>query len=278
MWPAIPKNVCILPSQIFVMETIQAAPLIQIRNLSKSYGDKTVLKHLTLDIFPGQVIGYIGPNGAGKSTTVKILTGLIPDFHGEVTVNGINMSENPLEIKRMIGYVPENAELYDVLTPMEYLDFVGKLQGMEEGHLQERARRLLNAFGLGNNLNDRMDTFSKGMKQKVLLISGIIHNPQIIVLDEPLSGLDANAVILIKELIQRLSKEGKTIFYCSHMMDVVEKVSDRILLINKGEIVADGTFESLKQNHADTLEQIFAKLTGREENAGEADAIINALD
>ncbi len=278
MWPAIPKNVCILPSQIFVMETIQAAPLIQIRNLSKSYGDKTVLKHLTLDIFPGQVIGYIGPNGAGKSTTVKILTGLIPDFHGEVTVNGINMSENPLEIKRMIGYVPENAELYDVLTPMEYLDFVGKLQGMEEGHLQERARRLLNAFGLGNNLNDRMDTFSKGMKQKVLLISGIIHNPQIIVLDEPLSGLDANAVILIKELIQRLSQEGKTIFYCSHMMDVVEKVSDRILLINKGEIVADGTFESLKQNHADTLEQIFAKLTGREENAGEADAIINALD
>ncbi|WP_462264080.1 ABC transporter ATP-binding protein [Mucilaginibacter sp.] len=260
------------------METIQAAPLIQIRNLSKSYGDKTVLKHLTLDIFPGQVIGYIGPNGAGKSTTVKILTGLIPDFHGEVTVNGINMSENPLEIKRMIGYVPENAELYDVLTPMEYLDFVGKLQGMEEGHLQERARRLLNAFGLGNNLNDRMDTFSKGMKQKVLLISGIIHNPQIIVLDEPLSGLDANAVILIKELIQRLSQEGKTIFYCSHMMDVVEKVSDRILLINKGEIVADGTFESLKQNHADTLEQIFAKLTGREENAGEADAIINALD
>jgi ABC-2 type transport system ATP-binding protein len=260
------------------METTQAAPLIQIRNLSKTYGDKTVLKHLTLDIYPGQVIGYIGPNGAGKSTTVKILTGLIPEFQGEVTVNGINLSQNPMEIKRLIGYVPENAELYDVLSPMEYLDFIGKLYGMEEKQLQERARRLLMAFGLGNNLNDRMDTFSKGMRQKVLLISGIIHNPQIIVLDEPLSGLDANAVIMIKELIQRLSQEGKTIFYCSHMMDVVEKVSDRILLINKGEIVANGTFESLKQNHADTLEQIFAKLTGREENAGEADAIINALD
>ncbi|GAB2699265.1 ABC transporter ATP-binding protein [Mucilaginibacter koreensis] len=260
------------------METTQAAPLIQIRNLAKTYGDKTVLKHLTLDIYPGQVIGYIGPNGAGKSTTVKILTGLIPEFQGEVIVNGISLSQNPMEIKRMIGYVPENAELYDVLTPMEYLDFIGKLYGMEEKQLQERARRLLTAFGLGSNLNDRMDTFSKGMRQKVLLISGIIHNPQIIVLDEPLSGLDANAVIMIKELIQRLSQEGKTIFYCSHMMDVVEKVSDRILLINKGEIVADGTFESLKQNHADTLEQIFAKLTGREENAGEADAIINALD
>jgi ABC-2 type transport system ATP-binding protein len=257
---------------------MSTAPLIQIRNLSKSYGSKTVLKHLTLDIFPGQVIGYIGPNGAGKSTTVKILTGLIPDFDGEVIINGLNMAQNPQEIKRLIGYVPENAEIYEVLTPMEYLDFIGKLYNMEEDVVTERAQKLLGAFGLSANLNDRMDTFSKGMKQKVLLISGIIHNPQIIVLDEPLSGLDANAVITVKELIVRLSQEGKTIFYCSHMMDVVEKVSDRILLINKGEIVADGTFESLKQNHSDTLEQIFAKLTGRDTSSHETDSIMNAFD
>ncbi|WP_345953571.1 ABC transporter ATP-binding protein [Mucilaginibacter sp. PAMB04168] len=253
-------------------------PLIQIRNLSKSYGSKLVLKNLSLDIYPGQVIGYIGPNGAGKSTTVKILTGLIPEFGGEVLVDGISMQQDPQEIKKRIGYVPENAELYDVLTPMEYLDFIGKLYDMDEDQLHTRAARLLTAFGLGNNKDDRMDTFSKGMKQKVLLISGIIHNPQIIILDEPLSGLDANAVIMIKELIMRLSQEGKTIFYCSHMMDVVEKVSDRILLINKGEIIADGTFESLKQNHADTLERVFAKLTGRDEDTSEADAIINAFD
>lgn len=253
-------------------------PIIQIRGLSKSYGAKTVLKHLTLDIFPGQVIGYIGPNGAGKSTTVKILTGLIPDFDGQVIINGLDMAENPQEIKRLIGYVPENAEIYEVLTPMEYLDFIGKLNNMEQHLVTERAQKLLGAFGLSTNLNDRMDTFSKGMKQKVLLISGIIHNPQIIVLDEPLSGLDANAVITVKELIVRLSQEGKTIFYCSHMMDVVEKVSDRILLINKGEIVADGTFESLKQNHSDTLEQIFAKLTGRDTSSHETDAIMNAFD
>lgn len=257
---------------------MDAAPLIQIRNLSKSYGSKQVLKNLSLDIFPGQVIGYIGPNGAGKSTTVKILTGLIPDFEGNVTVNGIDMTENPLEIKKLMGYVPENAEIYDVLTPMEYLHFIGKLYEMETDVLDERATKLLSAFGLSSNLNDRMDTFSKGMKQKVLLISGIIHNPRIIVLDEPLSGLDANAVILVKELITRLSQEGKTIFYCSHMMDVVEKVSDRILLINKGEIIADGTFESLKQNHSDTLEQIFAKLTGRDTSTHETDAIMNAFD
>ncbi|MFI5161031.1 MAG: ABC transporter ATP-binding protein [Sphingobacteriales bacterium] len=253
-------------------------PLIQIRNLSKSYGSKQVLKNLSLDIYPGQVIGYIGPNGAGKSTTVKILTGLIPDFNGEVLVNGLNMATDSLEIKKLFGYVPENAEIYDVLTPMEYLDFIGKLYNMDEGALHDRAKRLLDAFGLGMNADDRMDTFSKGMKQKVLLISGIIHNPKIIILDEPLSGLDANAVIMIKELIIRLSKEGKTIFYCSHMMDVVEKVSDRILLINKGEIIADGTFESLKQNHSDTLERVFSKLTGREDSSSETDAIINAFD
>lgn len=236
------------------------------------------MKGLTLDIYPGQVIGYIGPNGAGKSTTVKILTGLIPDFEGEVIVDGYSLAQNPLEIKRLMGYVPENAEIYEVLTPMEYLDFIGKLYELEEDVLTERAQKLLTAFGLGSNLNDRMDTFSKGMKQKVLLISGIIHNPRIIVLDEPLSGLDANAVIMVKELMVRLSAEGKTIFYCSHMMDVVEKVSDRILLINKGEIVADGTFESLKQNNSDTLENIFAKLTGRDESTNETDAIMNAFD
>lgn len=253
-------------------------PLIQIRNLSKSYGSKIVLKNLSLDIYPGQVIGYIGPNGAGKSTTVKILTGLIPDFEGEVIVDGISMATDPLAIKKLFGYVPENAEIYDVLTPMEYLDFVGKLYGMDDETLHDRIRKLVAAFGLSVNIDDRMDTFSKGMKQKILLISGIIHNPKIIILDEPLSGLDANAVIMIKELIMRLSQEGKTIFYCSHMMDVVEKVSDRIMLINKGEIIADGTFESLKQNHSDTLERIFSKLTGREDQASETDAIINAFD
>ena len=253
-------------------------PIIQIKNLNMFYDTKQVLKNLSLDIFPGQVIGYIGPNGAGKSTTVKILTGLIQDFLGEVIIDGMKMSENPQEIKKLIGYVPENAEIYDVLTPVEYLDFIGKLYGMEEPVLGERIVKLLNAFGLGNNINDRMDTFSKGMKQKVLLTAGIINNPKILILDEPLSGLDANAVILVKELITRLSKEGKTIFYCSHMMDVVEKVSDRILLISKGEIIADGTFESLKQNHSDSLEQIFSKLTGREESGVETDAIINAFE
>ncbi|CAM3600120.1 ABC transporter ATP-binding protein [Sphingobacterium prati] len=251
------------------------SPLIRIIDLKKSYGTKEILKGINLDIFPGQVIGYIGPNGAGKSTTVKILTGLIEDFTGQVEINGIDIQKDPLSIKSQLGYVPENAELYDVLTPMEYLDFVGKLYGMDDHTLQERSLKLLNAFGLAANVNNRMDTFSKGMRQKVLLIAGIIHNPQIIILDEPLSGLDANAVIFVKELISLLAKEGKTIFYCSHMMDVVEKVSDRILLINQGSIIADGTINELKSNPNESLEHIFAKLTNTD--ALDASNIITAI-
>ncbi|WON97023.1 ABC transporter ATP-binding protein [Sphingobacterium sp. Lzh-3] len=257
------------------MESI--LPLIRIVDLKKSYGTKEILKGINLDIFPGQVIGYIGPNGAGKSTTVKILTGLIEDFTGTVEINGINIQEDPLAVKALLGYVPENAELYEVLTPMEYLNFIGKLYGMEDNTIQERSLKLLTAFGLESNVNNRMDTFSKGMRQKVLLISGIIHNPQIIVLDEPLSGLDANAVIFVKELISLLAKEGKTIFYCSHMMDVVEKVSDRILLINQGSIIADGTIEELKTDPNESLEHIFAKLTNTGNSALDASNIITAI-
>lgn len=256
----------------------QQEPIICIKGLYKSYGDKQVLKGVDLDVYPGEVIGYIGPNGAGKSTTVKILTGLIDEFEGTVSVDGKDLRSDTLSIKSIIGYVPENAELYDVLTPLEYLDFVGKLYGMDEQLIAERATRLLTAFDLSEHLHKRMDTFSKGMKQKVLLISGIIHNPKILVLDEPLSGLDANAVITVKELISLLAKEGKTIFYCSHMMDVVEKVSDRILLINNGVIVANGSFEQLKSEQADSLEHIFAKLTGQIDASGNAAKIISAFE
>lgn len=259
------------------MEEQAVSAIISIKNLKKSYGSKEVLKGISLDIYPGQIIGYIGPNGAGKSTTVKILTGLIAEFEGDVIINGANLKTSAMEVKSQIGYVPENADIYDVLTPLEYLDFVGKLYGMAEGVIKQRAVKLLTAFGIGANAGQRMDTFSKGMRQKVLLISGFINNPKIVILDEPLSGLDANAVIMVKELIALMAKEGKTIFYCSHMMDVVEKVSDRILLINNGEIVADGSFQELKAGGDETLERIFSKLTGKEEHSREAADFLNAL-
>lgn len=239
----------------------EPTPIISIRNLRKNYGTNEVLKGIDLDIERGKVIGYIGPNGAGKSTTVRILIGLDADFQGTVEVNGINVKEDPLAVKKLIGYVPEHASLYDVLTPMEFLSMLGKLHHLSEEVIIERATKMLNFFGLKDQHNQRMETFSKGMRQKVLLISGLLHNPQIIFFDEPLAGLDANSVILVKEIIAQLAAEGKTIFYCSHIMDTVEKVSDRIILINQGKIAADGTFEELKEQGGETLEKIFSELT-----------------
>lgn len=236
-------------------------PILTLQNVSKQYGDKIVLNDVTLDIYPGQVIGYIGPNGAGKSTTVKILTGVIQDYTGTVLLNGVDIKEDILALKQMIGYVPELADIYDLLTPNEYLHFVGALYHMPDALIKERSGRILKAFGLQDNIDQRMDSFSKGMRQKVLLTSGLLHNPEIVILDEPMSGLDANAVIVVKELLQVLKQEGKTIFYCSHMMDVVERVSDRIVLIDKGTIIANGTIEALRAGSDSSLEKIFAQMT-----------------
>ena len=253
-------------------------PIISLKNIYKSYGTKQVLKNINLDIYPGQVIGYIGPNGAGKSTTVKILCGLISDFDGEAIIKGFNVKKNPLEVKATIGYIPELAELYDVLTPYEFLNIMGDLYNLPSNVLEDRMNIMLTAFGLQDNMHQRMDTFSKGMKQKVLITSGLIHNPDIIILDEPLSGLDANSVIIVKDLISRLAQDGKTIFYCSHMMDVVEKVSDKIVLINEGTVIANGTFAELQaQQGNESLETIFSHLTSKENLGDAASSFINAL-
>lgn len=238
-------------------------PVIETRMLKKKYGNKYVLKNINLSVEAGHVLGYIGPNGAGKSTTIKIISGLIDEFDGEVLVFGLDVRKHALEIKQRIGYIPENAALYDVLTPVEYLRFIGKLYGMNEDAIRTKSWELLRLFNLADKAETRMDTFSKGMKQKVLLISGLIHNPEIVFFDEPLSGLDANAVILVKEILSQLKQAGKTIFYSSHIMDVVEKICDRIIIIDKGEVLADGSFDSLQYiAEKASLESIFTKLTG----------------
>jgi ABC-2 type transport system ATP-binding protein len=238
-------------------------PVISIKKLHKAYDSVMVLNDINLDFYAGQITGYIGPNGAGKSTTLKILIGLLDNFAGDVSVLGFNVKTDAMEIKKRIGYVPENALLYELLTPLEYLQFIGRLHQMEDAVIEKRATDLLGILGLKEFINNRMNTFSKGMKQKVLLVSGLIHNPEIIFLDEPLSGLDANSVILVKEILAKLKEAGKTIIYSSHIMDVVEKLSDRIIIINKGEVVADGTFAELKENASSgSLESIFGSLTG----------------
>ena len=254
-------------------------PVITIKNLNKVYGSTLILKDINLNFYAGQITGYIGPNGAGKSTTLKILIGMLGDFTGQVSVLGFDVKTNSMEVKKRIGYVPENAILYEVLTPMEYLLFIGRLYQLEDAVIEKRATELLTILGLKEVINSRMNTFSKGMRQKVLLISGLIHNPEIIFLDEPLSGLDANAVILVKEILSKLKEAGKTIIYSSHIMDVVEKLSDRIIILNKGEVVADGTFAELKNNATSgSLEGIFSNLTGNsQEDQTLSNEFISAL-
>lgn len=249
------------------------------KNYQKGHEQLEVLKGIDLSIHTGEIIGYLGSNGAGKSTTVKILCGLLQDFEGDAHVLGYNLKTHNLEIKQRIGYIPENAVMYEQLSPMEYLEFIGTLYGMPVPLVRERATLLLSLFEMSSQANQRIVSFSKGMKQKIHIISGLLHNPDLIFMDEPLNGLDANAVIIVKEIMSQLVKEGKTIFYCSHLMDVVEKIASRIILLNDGVIVADGTVEALKeQANASSLEMFFSKLTGGSAMPDKTEQIIDAFE
>ena len=259
------------------METI-----ISIRDLRKSYGSKEVLKGINLEVSRGEVIGYIGPNGAGKSTTVKIMLGLVADFDGEINILGQDIRNGDVDYKSKIGYVPETAEIYENLTAQEYLTFIGELYGMDYEEVDQKAMRLMELFGIGDVYNARISSFSKGMKQKTMIIASLINDPDILFLDEPLTGIDANSVMVFKEVLEQLAKEGKTIFYSSHIMEVVEKLSSRIILINDGRIVADGNIDDLKNSSMESsLENIFNQLTGfndHEDIAKEIVAVVKGVE
>ena len=253
--------------------------IVQIHNLEKKYGQKQVLHGIDLEITSGQIIGYIGPNGAGKSTTVKILCGLISDFQGDISIFGKDLRSQTLEIKKQVGYIPENAVLYESLTPMEFMLFIGEMRGLATDITRSKAEALMNIFEMKSNLNQRIATFSKGMRQKVMICSALLHNPDLIFMDEPLSGLDANSVIMVKEMLIHLAREGKTVFYSSHLMDVVEKISDRIILIDQGKVIADGSFDELnKLSNDENLEKMFTRLTGNTNHSEKAEAFINAFE
>ncbi|WP_164669309.1 ABC transporter ATP-binding protein [Virgibacillus doumboii] len=241
--------------------------ILSLNDLTINLGGKRVLNGINLDVYQGQIIGYIGPNGAGKSTTVKIMLGLIEDYNGTVEIFDQDIADGDHTYKRRIGYVPENAEIYDNLTASEYLTFIGELYGLDSREAESKARNLMREFEMDNVFNTRISSFSKGMRQKVLIIASLLHDPDLLFLDEPLNGLDANSVMIIKEILAQLAAQGKTIFYSSHIMDVVEKISNRIILLTDGEIAADGSFEELReQSKEGSLEEIFNQLTGFDEH------------
>lgn len=240
-----------------------AEHILTLSNVTKSYGQKEILKGINLTVSRGEIIGYIGPNGTGKSTTIKIILGMIDDYGGDIQLFGENIKNAGIEYKRKIGYVPEIADVYDNLTGYEYLTFIGEMYGLTLEEAANKSQKLMELFGVGEAYHSRISSYSKGMRQKLLIISSLLHNPDILFLDEPINGLDANSVMIFKEILAQLAADGKTIFYSSHLMDVVEKISSRIVLINEGKVVADGTFEELQQSSEGTsLEGIFNQLTG----------------
>lgn len=252
--------------------------ILELKHLRKNFGEKEVLKGVDLQVKRGEIIGYIGANGAGKSTTVKIMLGIVDGYEGDVIIFDKNIKDTKGEYKKKIGYVPEVSEVYESLTAMEYLNFIGQLYDLDIETSTEKAKELMRLFAIEQYLNTRISTFSKGMRQKLILISSIIHNPEILFLDEPLSGLDANSVMIVKELLEIFAQEGKTIFYSSHIMDVVEKISHRIVLLNEGKIVADGSFKELKEkSNEGSLEEIFNEMTGFNNHKEIADKIARAI-
>lgn len=235
---------------------------IEVSELTKRYGDFPAVSNVSFTVGQGEILGYLGPNGAGKSTTVKMLTGILAPTSGRVLVDGKEMQGGALSMKERIGYVPESGGLYESLTGFEFLQLVGRLYHLEESVIEHKANEFFRLFDLVSAMHERLSSYSKGMRQKVLISSALIHNPEILFFDEPLSGLDANSMLVLKELIRHLAEQGKTIFYCSHVLDVVERLCKRVIIIDHGKIIADARVDELKTMTSQaSLEDVFKKLT-----------------
>jgi len=239
--------------------------MIVAAQLTKRFGTQTAVDGLSFEIPAGQIVGFLGPNGAGKSTTLKMLTGMITPTSGTAQVAGFDLQSNTLEAKRHIGFVPESGAVFDSLTGLEYLEMVAALYGIPTHHARDRIKQFITFFDLSfETLTDKLlGAYSKGMKRKVVITSALLHNPPVVFFDEPLDGLDANAAVGFKALIQTLAREGKTIVYSSHILDVVERVCHRVIIIDKGKLLLDGKPDELVATHqSGTLEKLFTQLTG----------------
>jgi ABC-2 type transport system ATP-binding protein len=252
--------------------------VIHVESLTHAYDGHVALSALSFDVGPGEIFGLLGPNGAGKSTTVRILTGMMTPDAGTARVAGFDVVREPLEVKRRIGYVPESGALYDALTPDEYFRFVALLHRLEPDVADDRGGELLKLFELDAVRSKRMVDFSKGMRQKVLVASALLHAPDVLFLDEPLNGLDANATLALKELLRGMAGQGRTILFSSHLLDIVERLCTRILIIDKGRRIAEGTAaEIVGQTGCGSLEDAFAVLTGRRDTGRAAADVLAAL-
>jgi ABC-2 type transport system ATP-binding protein len=252
--------------------------MLEARGLSKSYGSVPAVRDISFCLIPGQVLGYLGPNGSGKSTTVKMLTGLLEPSQGQVLYSGRDIHTDLATYRKRLGYVPEEANLYPYLTGEEYLDMVAMLRAMGEARKRKTIRSLLQLFSLWPHRHVTLGSYSKGMRQRIILIAALMDNPDVLILDEPLSGLDVTSALIIKNLIQALSARGKTIFYCSHILEVVEKVCSHLIILRKGQVIAQGpTTQVREQIGNSSLEAVFLQLVEERDVSQVANEIVDVV-
>jgi ABC-2 type transport system ATP-binding protein len=235
--------------------------MLELRRVSKRFAGSLAVDNVSFSARPGEVTGYLGPNGSGKSTTMKMITGLIEMTSGEILFNGASVQQDPIAWKARMGYVPEEPYLYNHLTGLEYLIMVGQLRDLPAGPTAEAVDRLLRLLGLFDDRHAPMSAYSKGMRQKVLLAAALLHNPEVLLLDEPFSGLDVGTALVLRSLIQELAARGKVVLFSSHELETVERVCSRVVILHRGKVVADDSIDGLRTLMAlPTLEDIFSQL------------------
>lgn len=234
--------------------------MLNIENLTKTYGEKKAVDDLSIHIAPGEIYGFIGHNGAGKTTTLKACAGILQFDKGEITIDGVSMKKDPIGCKKKMAYIPDNPELYDYMTGLQYLDFVADIYGVSIEERKEKIHKYASAFELEKDLPAVISSYSHGMKQKLAIISAWIHSPKLIMMDEPFVGLDPKAAKLLKDMMREICDEGGAIFFSTHVLEVAEKLCDKVAIIKKGQLIRSGTMEEVKGD--DSLEDVFLELEG----------------
>jgi len=252
--------------------------VLEVLSLSKSYCSVPAVREVSFCLQPGQVLGYLGPNGSGKSTTVKMLIGLLQPTRGQVLFEGCDIQTDLVAYRKRLGYVPEEPNLYPFLTGQEYLEMIATLRAISSTRMKKTIASLLELFSLFPHRHVSLGSYSKGMRQRILLIAALMDNPDVLILDEPLSGLDVTSVLIFKNLIQAFSARGKAVFYCSHILEVVEKVCSQLLILRKGQVIAYGSTEEVRQKIGQTsLEHIFLQLVEDKDVAQIANSIVDVV-
>lgn len=234
--------------------------MLKIEHLTKTYGEKKAVDDLSLHIAPGEIYGFIGHNGAGKTTTIKACAGILPFDAGTILVDGLDVTAKPIECKRRIAYIPDNPDLYEFMSGIKYLNFIGDIFGVEAGVRAERVKKYADIFGLTEDLAQPISAYSHGMKQKLAIISAWIHEPKLIIMDEPFVGLDPKAAFSLKEMMHELCGRGGAIFFSTHVLDVAEKLCDKVAIIKEGKLIANGSMAQVKGDSS--LESVFLELEG----------------